>query len=222
MKIFVDAELVSEEVGVFGRQIQVYRKAAGLTQQDFAYFMDTDSSYISKLEKGLTNLSLEMMIRYAGFFGVKHYELSNPKFSTPAFDQLPAGTRKAITKLKTQQQKTKDSAEKTKAANKAEGVPGRARQLHGLVASGYFKRSRTAKDIFIKLNPSVPKKDLHAYAEELGKITTTLSQGKFPRLLDKLEPALGSTAVRFVVKDPSVIKYLDGHGGTRDLAAEGE
>ncbi len=182
--------------------------------------MDTGSSYISKLEKGLTNLSLEMMIRYAGFFGVKHYELSNPRLPAPTFDQLPATTRKAITKVRAQQQKEKNNLEKTKAVNKADGVPGRAKQLHSLVASGYFKRFRTAKDIFIKLNPGVSKKELNTFAEEIGKITTTLSQGKFPRLLDKLEPAPGTTAVRFVIKDPNIINYLDGPVGTKDMAAD--
>lgn len=211
---------IGEVKSFFGERIQSFRKAAGLTQQDFALLMGTAQTYISDVENGSANPSFEMLIQYAAFFGVEYYELGNPNFSVPTVDQLPASTRRAIAKLKTQQRKAKDTADKTKAANKAEGLPGRAKQLHGLVASGFFKRSRTAKDAFIKLNPGIPKDQVGDHLAEIGKITVTLSQGKFVRLLDKLEPAPGSTAVRFVQKDPSVIKYLDGSAGTKDLAAE--
>lgn len=205
---------------LLGSRMRSFRKLAGLSQRDFATFMDTGKTYISQLEIGTANPTIEILMQYAAFFGVEYYELGNPMFPIPSVDQLPATTRKAIARLKTQQQKTKDTAEKTKAANKAEGLPGRAKQLHGLLEAGFFKRPRTAKDAFIKLNPGMPKDQVGDHLVEIGKITVTLSQGKFVRFLDKLEPAPGSTAIRFVQKDPSVVNYLDEPGGTKDIAAE--
>ncbi len=57
--------------------------------------------------------------------------------------------------------------------------------------------------------------------KEVGLITATFRGGKFAKLLAKLEPALGTTAVRFVIKDPNVIKYIDTPSCTTDIAADG-
>ncbi len=193
-----------------------------MTQEDFAHFMETGKSYISALESGTMNPTLDMMVRHASFFGVEHYELSNPKLPVPSFAQLPAATRKAINQLLKRQQAAKEKVTAVKQLEREEGKPGRAKQLHTLVAAGFFKRSRTAKEAFAKLNPTVAKRDLNAHNEEIGKINVTLSSGRFLKLLDKFEPAPGSTAVRFVMKDPNVINYLDRQAGSKDLAADAE
>ncbi len=159
--------------------------------------METGNNYISEVENGSANPSFEILIRYATFFGVEYHQMGNPDYPVPTFEQLPAATRKAITQLKKQQDAAKAKAQETKAANKTDGVPGRAQQLHTLVASGFFKTPRTGKDAFVKLNPNINKKDLGKHSAEIGKIAVTLSSGKFAKLLDKLEPVEGSTAVRF-------------------------
>lgn len=184
--------------------------------------MGTHKPYISKLEKGQMNPTFDVLVNYAAFFGVQYYELGNPKVPVPEFDQLPAMTRKAIKKLRVQKQAEKSNSAKVKALKKEEGVPGRAKQLHNLVSTGFFKKSKTAKDAFLKLNPGLSEQNLGSYNVEISKITVTLSSGRFHKLLDKLEPAPGSTAVRFVIKDPSVLKYLDNPAGTKDMAADGE
>lgn len=197
-----------------------FRKAATLSQRDFASFMDTGKTYISQLELGIANPTFEILIYYAAFFGVEYYELGNPDFPVPTFDQLPAATRRAIHKLKKQQREAKEKAEVEKAANKEEGVPGRAKQLHALVASGFFKKPKTAKNAFLKLHPGITEKQLSDHTAEIGKITVTLSQGKFPKLLDKLEPAPGSTAVRFVEKAVGVVSVQSAPNGGISIAAE--
>lgn len=190
-----------------------------MTQRDFADFMSTKSTYISELENGLSNPSLEMLIRYANFYGVEFYELANPKFSIPRFDQLPPATRRSIHALKKRQQKAKEKAEVQKVANKREGVPGRAKQLHALLATGFFKKPKTAKDAFLKLNPGISRRQLTDHTTEIGKIMVTLSQGRFLKLLDKLEPMPGTNAVRFVEKVADQAGYTDLHG-SGDIAAE--
>ncbi|PPK99511.1 helix-turn-helix domain-containing protein [Parapedobacter indicus] len=195
----------------FGKRLQEFRRAADLTQRDFADFMNTKSNYISELENGLSNPSLEMLIRYANFYGIEFYELANPNFPIPSFDQLPSATRKAIHTLKNRQQKAKEKVEVQKKTNKQEGVPGRAKQLHTLLEAGFFKKPKTGKDAFLKLYPGISKKQLTDHTAEIGKITVTLGQGKFLKLLDKLDPAPGTTTVRFVEKAVDQTGYADLH-----------
>lgn len=218
----IDSDVADKEKGEFGRQLQRYRQAVGLTQQDFADLMETGKSYISQLENGAMNPSLEIMVKYAHFFGVRFFQLADARFPEPPFEKLPAASRKLITQIKKQQQTVKSKQEQQKALSKEEGLPGRAKRLHALVEAGFFKKPKTAKEVFSRLFPKVKKEDFPSHATEQNLILTTLSKGRFLKLLDKLEPAPGTTAVRFVVKDASVVKYLDGATGTKDMAADGE
>jgi len=181
--------------------------------------MGTKSNYISELENGLSNPSLEMLIRYANFYGVEFYELANPKFPVPVFDQLPPATRRSIHALKKRQQKAKEKAEVQKVVNRREGIPGRAKQLHALLASGFFEKPKTAKDAFLKLHPDISKRQLTHHTAEIGKITVTLSQGRFFKLLDKLASEPGTTAVRFIEKTADQSGYAGSHR-SGDIAAE--
>ncbi len=207
---------------LFGSQLRRYRESTGLSQSEFAELMGTATPYISEAERGMISMGLDNLDKYAAFFGVEYYEFGNPKSMPPDFDALPAASRRAIEKLRKRQQQAKAKTVAEKAAQKEDGLPGRAKRLRGLIDSGFFKRPRTAKDAFAKLNPTIKKTDYHLHALEVNKITITLGQGRFIGLLDKLEPAPGTAAVRFVEKDPTVIKYLDGPSGTKDMAADGD
>lgn len=204
----------------FGLQLRRYREGAAISQEELAVLLKTSRTYISKLERGLVSVQLETINDIASVFGVKHYQLLNPTMPAPLHEKLPALTRKALNKLKQQQGTVKDQAEKLKRAQKEEGIPGRAKQLLALVDSGFFKKPKTAKEAFMKLNSNVSKKSLNNYSAEIGKITVTLGQGRLIKRLDKLEPVPGSAEVRFVIKDPAVVKYFDGPTGTKDMAAD--
>lgn len=206
----------------FGQRLRAFRKEGKLSQLDFAELMSVGKNYISELEAGSASPSLDTVIKYAAFFGVEYYELGNPKYPVPKFEQFPKASRAAIIKLRERQQAIKAKAAEAKAQGKEAGVSGRAKRLHGLIDAGFFNRSKTARETFAKLNPKVKEADYPQYNIEIIKITSTLSSGRFIKLLDKLEPTPGTTAVRFVIKDPSVVKYLDGHAGTKDMAADAE
>ena len=54
-----------------GRKIADIRKKAGLTQEDLAGSADMDRSYLSELENGRKNASVEMLYKLAKALGVK-------------------------------------------------------------------------------------------------------------------------------------------------------
>lgn len=55
----------------FAREMVLLRKSKGLTQEQLANLVGTKKSNISRIEKGLQNLSVEMMIKIADALGTK-------------------------------------------------------------------------------------------------------------------------------------------------------
>jgi len=131
---------------------------------------------------------------------VLYYQFVNPEFNPPKFDELLASNCRKIAQLEKAKQAATAKMLKAKAEQKEKGLPGRAAQLHALISNGFFKKPKTARQAFARLNPGIPESAFGNYTEELTKITGTLSKGKFAKLLDKLEPKEKSTTVRFVVK----------------------
>ena len=191
----------------FGERLKLFRETAGLTQEDYATLMQTGASYIGKVERGEVSIGLENIEKHADFFDVLYYQFVNPEFDPLKFDQLPTSTRRKIAQLEKAKQDATAKMLKEKAEQKEKGLPGRAAQLHTLINKGFFKKPKTARQAFAKLNPDIPESVFGNYTEELTKITGTLSKGKFARLLDKLEPKGKSTAVRFVVKAANQADY---------------
>lgn len=207
---------------LFGDQVKKYRKEFSCSQQDLGELTGLGVTYINLLESYSVSAGLDSMARIADVFGVKFYAFVNPGLPLPAPAQLPTSTKRYL------RQKTKDQEAKTAERDKLKQVgekiykTGVAKGLHGLIDSGFFRIPRTANEAYRQLNGiSIRKKLTAAQQKEVGKYTVTLSQGRFPKLLDKLEPAPGSIAVRFVARTPGTIAYLDGPAGTKDMAADG-
>ncbi|SEN13605.1 Helix-turn-helix [bacterium A37T11] len=184
----------------FARQLKRYRETFDLTQKYLAKSSGITLTYISVIEKGDSSVGLDILEKLANFFGVEYYEMGNPNFPVPSFDALPQKTKRAIAQLEKEKLAAAAKAAQKKAEDKKDGKPGRAKQLHTLIANGFFDQAQTAKNTFKALHPNIPEADYAAYTVEIGKITNTLSSGKFEKLLDKLEPIKGSTAVRFIRK----------------------
>lgn len=55
----------------FARELISLRKSKGLTQEQLANLVGTKKSNISRIERGLQNLSVEMMIKIANALGTK-------------------------------------------------------------------------------------------------------------------------------------------------------
>jgi transcriptional regulator with XRE-family HTH domain len=54
-----------------GRRIAAFRKKRGMTQEDLAGETELDRSYLSEIENGHKNLSVEVMVRIAKALGIK-------------------------------------------------------------------------------------------------------------------------------------------------------
>jgi transcriptional regulator with XRE-family HTH domain len=63
---------VSREMRIsFGRGLRAARRAAGLTQTQFAERVGISQSYVSAVERGVRNLTLEVMAGLAAALGYK-------------------------------------------------------------------------------------------------------------------------------------------------------
>jgi transcriptional regulator with XRE-family HTH domain len=61
----------SRAVEKFGNIVRSMRKERSWTQDDLAAELDADAAYISRIERGVKNPSLETILRLAAAFGVK-------------------------------------------------------------------------------------------------------------------------------------------------------
>lgn len=206
----------------FSGRLKRLREHFGLSQQQFGEFFGLSQNTIRSYESGNHSIGIDKMEMFARAFGLRHYQLANPDFVFPPKEKLPADLRRYIAKVERLRQQLTAANDTKRSAGERIYQTGRSKQLYGLYESGYFSRSRTVREVFYKINAYPKTKPLSPDEQkELARITSTLSGGRFLKLLDKLEPAPGTTAVRFVMKDPNVIKYIDTPSGTKDMAADG-
>lgn len=195
MKIIKDVKLA------FGQQLKKYRAVAGLSQKEYGEVVGVDQSYITKFESGKKDAQIENMQKHATVFGVNYYQLANPDFPIPTLKEMPYAIRRAAARAEKEREKQAAASDAKKEAGEKVYQTGSAKLLHGLINDGFFGEPRTSKEAFLKLNTQLKEDALSAdHTKAIHKITATLSQGKFTSLLDKLEAAKGSTAVRFVEK----------------------
>jgi transcriptional regulator with XRE-family HTH domain len=184
----------------FGKQLAKYRKVTGLTQEEYAKHKGTASSYISKLERGEVNIQVDSMKEHASTFGVTYYQMGNPNYPVPSLKEMPIEIQRASEESR----QAREGRVKEKAEQKSRGGVARlwsAKKIHELLGKGFFKEARTSKKVFLKLNPTITdKEEIKEYSAEIGKITASLSSGKFAVLLEKLPPLEGKASVRFVEK----------------------
>ncbi len=170
-----------------------------MTQELLATLMGTRGAYIVMVEKGKVGIGLANLEKYARFFGVTYYEMGNPDYPVPTWDELPPASKLKINKAK---DAIASQAQDRKVVYRDRTI--NAKQLHELYAGGYFGVPRTSRETFRTLRPDIPESEYPKHFRNIAKISDTLSKGKFAKLLDKLEPVAGSTSVRFVIRDPAV------------------
>jgi len=186
----------------FGIRLRSYRMAIGLPLNYFAEMHHTTPSYLSRIESGRHNPSLETMQQYADTFGIAFYELANPDFPIPPLSSMPLPTRRAVERFRKEQQQKEAEREHLKETGSGVYATGLARTLRSLLEEGFFRTPRTSKKVFLKLHPDADPDALTPEQHEaIGRITGTLVRGRFPKLLNKLEPLPGKRAMRFVEKE---------------------
>lgn len=66
---------MSEINKAFGRVVARSRKARGQSQEDFAWSIDSDRKYMSDVELGKRNVSLNFVAKVAEGFGISVYNV---------------------------------------------------------------------------------------------------------------------------------------------------
>lgn len=66
---------MSEINKAFGRVVVRLRKARGQSQEDFAWSIDSDRKYMSDVELGKRNVSLNFVAKVAEGFGISVYNM---------------------------------------------------------------------------------------------------------------------------------------------------
>ena len=59
----------------FGARLRALREATGMSQEAFAHHVEMDRTYVSGLERGRRNPTLDVLVRLAGGLGVTVSEL---------------------------------------------------------------------------------------------------------------------------------------------------
>lgn len=67
----------------FGSQLRKLRLSKGYGLREFALFADMEYSQLSKIERGVTNPTLNTVLNLAIALDIEHTELFNFKFSRP-------------------------------------------------------------------------------------------------------------------------------------------
>jgi hypothetical protein len=85
----------------FGKQLEKYMSHFGLISADIARLIDsTNIEGVKKIQNGKKGIVLKSAERIANIFGLRYFELGNPKHHLPRFEDLPLVTQDAIAKRK--------------------------------------------------------------------------------------------------------------------------
>jgi transcriptional regulator with XRE-family HTH domain len=143
----------------FGIQLDRYINASGLTQEEFASYMQTGAAYIRKILKGKTSVGIDILEKYALFFGVQYYEMCNPKFPIPSFESMPATLRNYVKQMKSERLEKK-------------GTPRQklAPFVDDVLATNFLKTAKTADEFAEHIKYKV--------TTEPGKISVLLTSTK--------------------------------------------
>lgn len=68
-------------LGILAENVRSLRKEVGLSQEELAFECDIDRTYISKLERGIANPSLLVLLKIADILKVEIKNLLNKKMS---------------------------------------------------------------------------------------------------------------------------------------------
>ncbi len=71
-------EIVQPAALAFGARVKARRKALGLTQTDIYNRTQIGISYLSLIERGRANPTLEMMIKLSAALGIEIWDLLRP------------------------------------------------------------------------------------------------------------------------------------------------
>lgn len=157
----------------FGEIARRYREHFGFGQHDIGELSDLTQPEYSNIENGEKSIDIDRVDQVAEAYGLRYYEMSNPKFPIPAFAELPAKTQAKILEIRDRPKKTK---------NYKIDLAG---ELDKIIESGFIDQPRTALEIWEQLPEELRKKVKPVRISDL--------LGKEPRksLVTKIPPLPG-------------------------------
>ncbi|SEN07439.1 Transcriptional regulator, contains XRE-family HTH domain [bacterium A37T11] len=120
----------------FGKQLRRFREYTGLTQQQYADYLDLTFTHINNVELGKSSVTIKSMAIISDSFGVAYFNFANPNFPIPPLEKMPAALRKYIKEVK------KEKIEKKKQPRVI-----LAPYLDKVLASDLLKTPRSAAEI---------------------------------------------------------------------------
>lgn len=150
----------------FRKLIKRYRKHFKLSQGDVAEFMNIKQNTYSAMETGRADIDLDKADTIARVYGLRHFQMLDPKQKTPKIESLPPRTKKRVLERK---------AEGKKLRNDELELP---KQVMEVFKSGKLAEKFTSSDIW-GLLPNNIKSQIKS-----TRITDLFSKGE---LKDKIE-----------------------------------
>lgn len=91
----------------FGEQLLKYRTVTGLTQREYADYLNIGQNDIVNAETGKHSIGNVIQEKYAQSFGVPYYIMGNPNIEPPTYDELPEELKTYIEQVSIGREKKK-------------------------------------------------------------------------------------------------------------------
>jgi hypothetical protein len=159
----------------FGKQLLKYLTHFGLIEADLARLIKFNTDDIKEILEGKKGVVLKSAERISNVFGLRYFELGNPKFEIPKVKDLPKQTTDLILNRK---------EKGVPQVNRNYGID-LAGNLDIILNSGFLNTPHTAEEIWAQLPEEVRNK------VEPRRITDLL--GKSPRnsMIEKIPASAG-------------------------------
>ncbi|SEN20671.1 Helix-turn-helix [bacterium A37T11] len=129
---------------LFGNQLLKYIKAAKLNRSLFADYINKPDTQVGKITRGEISVGIENAEEIALYFGVHYYQMGNPDYDVPTFEQMP----KALRDYVAEQKQKKVQAKQAQTAKEE-------KLMKELLASTFLRKPKTAEEIAEKLSSKI-------------------------------------------------------------------
>lgn len=157
----------------YGKQVEKYIKAFGLTEEDLGKLINSSSDNVRDIVSGKVGLSLTKMIKIANVFSVHYYQFSDPAYPLPEERHLSHMTRKKIEKRKSIGIIVRDRT----------GLL--ANELDRLIEDGALDKPKTAKALHAEMHISLRDRSATEITNLLNKAPRNKIVAKLPQKVSK-------------------------------------
>lgn len=142
----------------FGLQISKHLDHYGLTKEDFAQLIRSNSTYVQKIIDGDVSLTFDKIIEIAALFGISYYVFGDiSKEPVSSFEHLPEQTK----------QKINERANKGIVERNSDNLL--ANELNRLIAEGKLNTPTTAQILQLSMDSRIAKRSATEITSLLNK-----------------------------------------------------